>query len=85
MRVKALLYCAGCGKYLGDNNALITSGPHTGARPTDLTTFCEVTGKQEAVINGAAGLETLRIENSMFARLLRDETRYFGGEKGRRQ
>ncbi len=44
------LKCAGCGKYLGDNNSIIKDGPHAGARPTDLTTYCEKTKHQEAVI-----------------------------------
>lgn len=74
---KASLHCVACGKYLGDNNDLITSGPHMGARPTDLTVFCEKTGKQESVVDDYAGLEARRKWNTWFARLLRDETRYF--------
>ena len=43
------LRCAGCLKYLGDNNAIIASGPHAGARPTDTKVFCYETKKKESV------------------------------------
>lgn len=69
MKHKASLHCAGCGKYLGDNNDLITSGPHMGARPTDLTTLCEVTGKQEAVTDSLSHLESQRIRDSAWVRM----------------
>jgi hypothetical protein len=72
MEHKASLHCAACGKYLGDNNALITSGPHAGARPTDLTVFCEQTKQQEFVVDAHAEIETKRILNSTFAQLLRE-------------
>ncbi len=74
---KSSLHCVACGKYLGDNNSLITSGPHMGARPTDLTVFCEITGKQESVVDAYESFERARLWNTAFARLLRDETRYF--------
>lgn len=44
------LVCERCGRGHGDNNALITDGPHRGARPTDLTVYCEVSGRQERVV-----------------------------------
>lgn len=44
------LYCAACSKTLGNNNDPIKDGPHAGARPSDLTTYCEQTGRMEMVM-----------------------------------
>lgn len=75
--MKADLRCTACGKYLGDNNALITTGPPMGARPTDLTQFCELTGKQEAVIDASGHLEAVQHENSWWFQVASDESRRF--------
>ena len=60
--LKTDLRCGGCDKPLGDNNDEIETGPHAGYLPTDLTTHCEKTGRQERVIDAS---ERYQIEDAI--------------------
>jgi hypothetical protein len=63
-----LLFCGGCDRYLGDNNEPVKNGPHAGARPTDMTVSCEVTGKQEQVVRRDD--DTRQHADSFFAKMV---------------